>query len=79
MFFIYSVDIYPPYQGQGIGSRFMQFALNWAKQNGFSESFVMTEKDNLAACRAYEKAGMIHSKNDCERLYVTEYKEDSQC
>ncbi|MCL2377293.1 MAG: GNAT family N-acetyltransferase [Defluviitaleaceae bacterium] len=76
MFFIYSADIYPPHQGKGYGSRFMQFVVSWAQENGFSESFVMTERDNIAACRAYEKAGMIHNENDCDRLYVIEYGDD---
>jgi len=73
-FFIYSVDIHPAYQDKGYGSRFTQYAVDWAKDNGFSESFVPTDKDNPRACRVYEKAGMKHSKNDCDRMYVVEYE-----
>ena len=73
-FFIYSVDIHPAYQNKGYGSRFIKFAIDWASNNGFSESFVPTEKDNLRACRVYEKAGMTYSKNDCDRLYVIDYQ-----
>ena len=75
-FFIYSIDIRPAYQDKGYGSQFIQYAVDWAKDNGFSESFVPTEKDNPRACRVYEKAGMKHSENDCDRLYVIEYGKD---
>jgi len=72
-FFIYSVDIHPAYQEKGYGSLLMEYVVNWARTNGFSESFVITDKDNPRACRVYEKAGMTHSENDCERMYVIEY------
>lgn len=73
-FFIYSVDIIPAYQNKGYGSRFVKYAVDWAKDNGFGESFVPTEKDNPRACKAYEKAGMMYSDNDCDRFYVLEYE-----
>jgi len=73
-FFIYSVDIHPAYQDRGYGSRFVQYVVDWARDNGFSESFVPTDKDNPRACRVYEKAGMKYSENDCDRMYVVEYK-----
>ena len=72
-FFIYSVDIHSDYQDRGCGTQFMQFAVEWVKENGFSESFVPTDKDNPRACRVYEKAGMKYSDNDCGRIYVIEY------
>ncbi|MCL2566455.1 MAG: GNAT family N-acetyltransferase [Defluviitaleaceae bacterium] len=68
-FFIYSVDIHEAYQNKGYGSKFIKYVLDWAKNEGFSESYVFTHKDNPQACRAYEKAGMTHSENDCERMY----------
>ena len=72
-FFIYSVDILDAYQNKGYGSRFIKYVVDWAKDNGFSETFVLTHKDNPRACKAYENAGMMHSENDCERMYVAEY------
>ena len=72
-FFIYSVDIHPAYQDKGYGSQFVWFVVDWARENGFCESWVLTDKDNPRACRVYEKAGMKHSMNDCERMYVAEY------
>jgi len=72
-FFIYSVDIHPAYQDKGYGSQLMQYVIDWAGNNGFSESFVLTHKDNPRACRVYEKAGMSYSTNDCERMYEVKY------
>jgi len=72
-FFIYSVDIHDAHQNKGYGQRFIKFVLDWAKENGYCECFVLTNKDNPAACRAYEKAGMEHSETDCERMYVAEF------
>ena len=72
-FFIYSVDIFTAHQNKGYGSRFVKYAVNWARDNGFSEAFVLTHKDNPRACKVYEKAGMTHSESDCERMYVIEY------
>ena len=76
-FFIYSVDIFEGYQDKGYGGRFVKYAVDWARDNGFSESFVMTHKSNLRACAVYEKAGMTHSEDDCERMYVAEYDNNS--
>lgn len=72
-FFIYSVDIIPLFQDRGIGSRFVQYAVDWARENGFSESFVLTDKGNPRVCRVYEKAGMKHTKKDLDRMYSIEY------
>ena len=68
-FFMYSVDIHSEYQNKGYGSRFVQYAVDWARDTGYSEVFVPTEKDNVRACRVYEKAGMKHSEKDCNRGY----------
>ena len=73
-FFIYSVDIHQEYQNKGYGTCFVKFAVDWARENGFSECFVPTEKDNARACRVYEKAGMKHSDKDCDRIYSIEYE-----
>jgi len=72
-FFIYSVDIHEAHQNMGCGSKLIKYALDWAKNKGFSESYVFTHKDNPQACRAYQKAGMVHSESDCERMYEVVY------
>jgi len=72
-FFIYAVDIVPVHQDKGYGSAFIQYVVDWAREHGFSESFVLTDKDNHRACRVYEKAGMTYSKEDCGRMYEIGY------
>ena len=72
-FFIYSVDIHPAYQDRGYGSRFVQYVVDWARDNGFSESFVPTDRDNPRACRVYEKAGMARHAEDISRVYEIYY------
>ena len=62
MFYIYSVDIHTEYQDKGYGSRFMQYAVEWAKNNGFRKCFVGADEDNPRACRVYEKTGMDVTK-----------------
>jgi len=72
-FFIYGVDIHPDHHSKGYGTAFMKFVLDWAKVNGFRESFVMTNRDNVAACRCYEKAGMEQDDWETARSYTAEY------
>jgi len=67
--FIYSVDVFKRYQGLGVGSKLFQYVVNYARQNGYSESFVITDKRNKPACRIYEKAGG-KSYYDDEIVYV---------
>jgi len=72
-FFIYSVDIHEKYQNKGYGSLFMKYAVDWAKNNGFCESFVVTDTGNPGACKIYEKAGMKHHETDVTRVYEIYY------
>jgi ribosomal protein S18 acetylase RimI-like enzyme len=72
-FFVYSVGIHSDYRDMGYGTELIQYAVNYAKENNFCESFVITEKDNSPACRIYEKAGLDHSDKDNDRVYVIEY------
>jgi ribosomal protein S18 acetylase RimI-like enzyme len=72
-FLIYSVNIHSNYQDRGYGSKLIQFIVDYARENNYCESFVITENDNERACRIYEKAGMNHSSKDNDRVYVIEY------
>lgn len=71
--FIYSVDVLPKFQNIGIGSRLFQYVVDFSRENGFSECYVITDKGNKRACRIYEKAG---GKNDYENeiVYVIKHK-----
>jgi GNAT superfamily N-acetyltransferase len=56
---IYMIAVDPDFQGQGIGSALIEFALNWMKDAGMSVAMVETGGDpgHEKARRTYEKAG----------------------
>lgn len=69
MFFLYSIGILPEYQNQGHGTKLMKFIINYAKEIGCYELFVMTDKGNPRACHLYEKFGGKNDYDD-EIVYV---------
>ena len=73
MFYLHSIGILPENQNDGLGSKLMEFIINFAKEKNFSELFVITDKGNPRACHLYEKFG---GKNDYEDeiVYVCEFK-----
>ncbi|MCL2280284.1 GNAT family N-acetyltransferase [Candidatus Saccharibacteria bacterium] len=73
MFYLHSVGLLPDYQNQGIGSKLMKYVSNWAKENGYSEMFVITERSNPRACKVYSGAGGI-SEHDDEVVFVFDYE-----
>ncbi|HEY9621520.1 MAG TPA: GNAT family N-acetyltransferase [Crinalium sp.] len=56
---IYMVAVDPDFQGRGIGSALIEFALNWMKEAGMSIAMVETGGDpgHAPARRTYEKLG----------------------
>lgn len=54
-------------RGRSLGPAMVQAAQKWALNNGFSAAQVVTQGDNLAACRLYEKCGYRIDK--VENLY----------
>jgi GNAT superfamily N-acetyltransferase len=56
---IYMVAVDPDFQGHGIGSALIEFALAWMKDAGMSVAMVETGGDpgHAAARRTYEKVG----------------------
>ena len=73
--FVYSVDVLTRFQNNGIGSKLVQHVVDYSRENGYSECFVITDKGNGRACRIYEKAG---GKNDFEDeiVYVIKHEEN---
>ena len=71
--FVYSVDVLSRFQNNGIGSKLFQYVVDYSKENGYSECFVITDKGNKPACRIYEKAG---GKNDYDDEIVYVIKHD---
>ena len=45
-------------RGQGVGKALVDAALTWAKENGCRKAEVVTQLDNEAAVKLYEKAGL---------------------
>ena len=56
MFYIHSVDVIPKYQNKGIGTKLMEYVLKYIKnENKYYKFFVLTENDNIRACKVYQK------------------------
>lgn len=58
---IYMVAVDPDFQGRGIGSALIEFALDWIKDSGMSVAMVETGGDpgHAPARRTYEKSGFV--------------------
>jgi dTDP-4-amino-4,6-dideoxy-D-galactose acyltransferase len=52
------------YRGAGIGRAIFQHAEKWSYDNGFSEIQVVTQGNNLSACRLYESLGYKIEKSE---------------
>ena len=56
MFYIHSVDVFANYQNNGIGTKLIDYALNYVKnENKYYKFFILTECDNIRACKVYQK------------------------
>ena len=56
MFYIHSVDVISECQSKGIGTSLMEFTLDYVKkENKYYKFFVLTEEDNIKACKLYQK------------------------
>ena len=56
MFYIHAVDVLPDYQNDGIGTKLMEYVMNYLKDEGkYYKFFVLTENDNIRACKVYQK------------------------
>lgn len=52
---IVSLAVDPSYHGRGIGSTLIASGLDWLKKKGVKYAEVLTDQNNIAAIRAYEK------------------------
>ena len=56
MFYIHAVDVLPGYQNRGIGTKLMDYVLNYIKdEKRYYKFFVLTEDENIRACKVYQK------------------------
>jgi ribosomal protein S18 acetylase RimI-like enzyme len=54
---IISLAVHPEYHGKGLGSALIAAGLEWLKKKGVKYAEVLTDQNNIAAIRAYEKNG----------------------
>ena len=56
MFYIHLVDVIDEEQSKGIGTKLMEFTLDYIKkENKYYKFFVLTKIDNIKACILYQK------------------------
>ena len=75
MLYLHSIGLLPEHQGKGLGTKLLGYIIEYARENGFSECFVITDKGNERACHVYEKLG---GKNDYEDEIVYVYNFEKQ-
>ena len=53
--------VLPDYRGQGVGSRLLSYATQFAKEQRCNRISLLTDSDNEGAHRFYQKRGFSHS------------------
>lgn len=56
-FYLHAIDVMEQYQRKGFGTVIMTYIRNRVKEMGCDKMFLITNKENEAACKCYEKAG----------------------
>ena len=64
-----SIDVFPDFQGRGVGTALIEKLKGMALARGCSEIFVLTNASNSAANRLYQKTGGIRENPD-DVMYV---------
>ncbi len=58
MFYIHSVDVIPGYQEKGIGTKLMDYVIDFIKnENKCYKFWVLADTNNVRACNLYKKYG----------------------
>ncbi len=68
-FYLHAIDITPRFQGNGYGTKLINFIKEYIKEIKCRKMFLITNKSNISACRCYEKAGGVNGSDD-EIVYV---------
>lgn len=68
-FYLHAIDIMTKYQGNGYGTNLMKFINESVSKIGCRKMFLITNKNNIGACKCYEKSGGA-SKADDDIVYV---------
>jgi GNAT superfamily N-acetyltransferase len=61
----------PDRRGSGLGSRMLQYAIDYARTHEFSRITLLTDKTNAGATRFYERLGFVESDMKPLRLALT--------
>lgn len=64
-----TLSILPEFQGRGIGRALLQFGINRAQENGFTELVLAVDPENLPAIKLYQSLGFA----DKGELYIFDY------
>ena len=59
-----TIDVMSEYQGNGYGKKLISLACDFGKKIGCYKMFLITNKNNIAACKCYENAGGINKTKD---------------
>ncbi|NMB56855.1 GNAT family N-acetyltransferase [Candidatus Beckwithbacteria bacterium] len=62
--FLYSVDVFAKFRRQGIATQLITELKQLARNNNCSEIFVLTNQNNQAAMRLYQKTQGVRENND---------------
>lgn len=73
MMFLYSIDVLPEYQSQGVGKSLISELKKICRERNVTKMFVLTEEANTAAMRLYESTGGRRQSPDA---VMFAYKED---
>jgi dTDP-4-amino-4,6-dideoxy-D-galactose acyltransferase len=58
------IAVAPEAQGKGFGSKLLQAAEYWYVQNNIKKCTVVTQLDNIGACKLYERIGYRKEKTE---------------
>ncbi len=72
---ILNIAVDPEYQGCGLGTRLMQFAINFGKERGATCAFLEVRVSNLPAQQLYAKLGF--KRIGLRKRYYSDNKEDA--
>lgn len=73
MMFIYSVDVVQEFRKKGIASKLVKAFIDSANNQGFRNSFLITDKDNIPANKLYRS---LNGKEMDDKVLYMFFKED---
>lgn len=54
---LWDIRVHPEYKGKGIGTKLLDYAATWARQQGCTQIKIETQNNNVPACRFYASRG----------------------